>query len=139
MLVLAASSILFTINVSMYPGMIQYHTSYDAAKVFNHEAPERVTLSIYGESARYWNLFLYSKSPGKYLLTQDDLKDFASNHGSWIYTSEEGYNEIQQAGIETEVVKVYPEHRSLTRQSLRFLNPKTRASRFGKMYLLVLK
>lgn len=139
MLVIAASSILFTINVSMYPSMMQYHTSYDAAKVFNQEAPEGTTLSIYSESARFWNLFLYSKAPGRYLLTQDDLENFKSNHGAWIYTSEEGYQEMQQMGLDTEVKKVYEQHRSLTRQSLRFLNPKTRASRFEKMYLVVLR
>ena len=138
MLVVAASSILFTINVSMYPSMMQYHTSYDAAKVFNREAPEGATLSIYSESARFWNLFLYSKAPGRYLLTQEDLENFKSNHGAWIYTSEEGYKEMQQMGVDAEVKKVYPQHRSLTRQSLRFLNPKTRASRFEKMYLVVL-
>ena len=138
MLVVAASSILFTINVSMYPSMMQYHTSYDAAKVFNREAPEGATLSIYSESARFWNLFLYSKAPGRYLLTQEDLENLKSNHGAWIYTSEEGYKEMQQMGVDAEIKKVYPQHRSLTRQSLRFLNPKTRASRFEKMYLVVL-
>ena len=138
MLVVAASSILFTINVSMYPSMMQYHTSYDAAKVFNREAPEGATLSIYSESARFWNLFLYSKAPGRYLLTQEDLENFKSNHGAWIYTSEEGYKEMQQMGVDAEIKKVYQQHRSLTRQSLRFLNPKTRASRFEKMYLVVL-
>lgn len=139
MLVVAASSVLFTINTSMYPSMMKYHTSYDATQVFNREAPEGVTLSIYSEGARFWNLFLYSKSPGRYLLTQDDLQNFEPKAGEWIYTSEEGYEEMKQMGIESEVKKLYPQHRSLTRQSLRFLNPKTRASRFGKMYLIVLK
>ena len=139
MLIVASSSFLFTINVSMYPAMLQYHTSYDAAKVFNHKASEDVTLNIYGEHARFWNLFLYSKSPGKYLLTQEDLKAFIPKRGAWIYTSEEGYHEIQQLGFDTEVIKVYTQHRSLTRQSLRFMNPKTRATRFETMYLVVLE
>lgn len=138
MLVVAASAVLFTINTSMYPGMMQYHTSYDAAEVFNQEAPDGVTLSIYSESARYWNLFLYSKSPGRYLLNTGDLQKLKTQKGEWVYTSESGYKELEKAGIKFEVEKVYPQHRSLTRQSLRFLNPKTRASRFEKMYLIVL-
>lgn len=139
MLVLASSALLFTVNVSLYTGMMQYHTAYDAAKVFNQQAPSGATLSIFRNNARYWSLFLYAKSPGRYFVTQEDIERFPPESGDWIYTSEEGYHEIQQQGLKTKVVKMYPKHRSLTRQSLRFLNPKTRASRFRKMYLLELQ
>lgn len=139
MLALASSSLMFTVNVSMYPSMMQYHTSYDAAKTFNENAPESRTLSIFKSDARYWNIFLYSKSPGRYIITQDELGYFSGKHGDWIYTSEDGYQEIEQFGLKTKVVKVYQRHRSITGQSIRFLNPKTRASRFRKMYLLELQ
>jgi len=139
MLVLASSALMFTVNVSMYPSMMQYHTSYDAAKVFNEQAPESATLSIYKNNARYWNIFLYSKSPGRYIITPDDLGYFSGKQGDWIYTSEEGYQEIEQFGLKTKIMKVYEQHRSITGQSIRFLNPKTRASRYREMYLLELQ
>lgn len=138
MLVLSAAALLFTINVSMYPHMLRYHTSLDAARVFNDEAPAGTTLNIYSNEARFWNLFLYSKSPGKYLETDEELQAFLPHPGEWIYTSENGYKKLLEMNPRVEIKKVYEQHRSLTRQSIRFLNPKTRSSRFRKMYLLEL-
>ena len=138
-LVFSSSLLMITLNYSTLPAMLNYHTSIDAAKTFNEKAPSGATLSIYGKEARLWNLFLYSKAPGSYFVSATDLKQNSPNAGSWIYTSEEGSHELLGLGIGLEVVKVYTQHRSLTRQSIGFLNPKTRAERFQTMYLVEIK
>ncbi|WP_163322240.1 ArnT family glycosyltransferase [Draconibacterium mangrovi] len=139
MLTFTIAIMLFTVNVNMLPNMLKFHTSIEAAEIFNEKAPENSTLSIYTEQARLWNLFLYSKSPGKYLVEKEDLEAFLPKPGAWIYTSEAGYNDMLEMGLNMNVVKKFTEHKPLTGQSARFLNPKTRASRFNTMYLVELR
>jgi len=139
MLTFTIAVMLFTVNVNMLPNMLKFHTSIEAAEIFNEKAPEGSTLSMYTEKARLWNLFLYSKSPGKYLVEKEDLEAFLPNAGAWIYTSEAGYNDMLEMGLNMNVVQKFTEHKPLTGQSARFLNPKTRASRFNTMYLVELR
>ena len=139
MLTFAIAIMLFTVNVNMLPNMLKFHTSIEAAEIFNEKAPENSTLSIYTENARLWNLFLYSKSPGKYLVENEDLEAFLPKPGAWIYTSEAGYNDMLAMGVNMNVVKKFTEHKQLTAQTVVFLIPKNRASRFNTMYLLELR
>ncbi|QIA09667.1 ArnT family glycosyltransferase [Draconibacterium halophilum] len=138
MLTFTVTMMLFMVNVNMLPNMLKYHTSKDAAELFNAKASEGSTLSIYTSGARLWNLFLYSKSPGTYLIEKEDLEDFLPRTGAWIYTTESGYEDMLEMGLNMTVVKKFTEHKQLTSQSGRFLNPKTRASRFLTMYLVEL-
>ena len=139
MLTFAITIMLFTFNVNMLPNMLKFHTSIEAAEIFNEKAPEGASLSIYADNTRLWNLFLYSKSPGKYLVVKEDLEAFLPKPGAWIYTSEAGFNELRGMGLNMIVVKKFTEHKQLTDQTARFLIPKTRASRFNTMYLVELR
>ncbi len=137
MLAFTIAAFLFVININMLSNMMKFHSSIDAAAFFNKEADNNATINMYGKAARLWDLFLYSKKPGKYLITNDDLKKFLPNPGAWIYTDEVGYTEMKKMGIEMEVLQSY-KHKTLTKQSLKFLNPKTREAHFDKMYVLKL-
>ncbi|MFV0593631.1 MAG: ArnT family glycosyltransferase [Draconibacterium sp.] len=139
MLLLASSALLFTINYNMLPNMCKYQTSFEAAKIFNKMAEPGATLNIYGEKARLWELFFYSDSYGTYLQTREMLEDFLPHPGAWIYTNDVCYQEMQEMGLNMEVVHEFTEHKKVTSQSLNFLNPNKRASRFQKMYLVILR
>lgn len=139
MLMLASSALLFTINYNMLPNMSKYETSIEAASIFNEKAEPGATLNIYGEKARLWELFLYSDGYGTYLQTRQMLEDFLPHPGAWIYTNEPCFHEMQEMGIEMELVHEFTEHKKVTSQSINFLNPNKRASRFQKMYLVILK
>ena len=139
MLTFTITIMLFTVNVNMLPNMMKFHTSIEAAQIFNEKAPEGATLNIYNKKARLWNLLLYSKSPGTYIIEKEDLEKFLPKPGAWIYTNDTGYAEMQELGLDMVVVKKFTEHKQLTSQSSRFLNPKTRNSRFLTMYLVELK
>ena len=65
MLTFAIAIMLFTVNVNMLPNMLKFHTSIEAAEIFNEKAPENSTLSIYTENARLWNLFSVFKISGQ--------------------------------------------------------------------------
>ena len=137
MLAFAIAALLFVVNVNLMSNMMKFHSSIDVAALFNKEASSDATINMYGKPARLWDLFLYSKKPGKYLITNDDLKKFLPNPGAWIYTDDKGYEEIKKMGIGMEVLQTY-KHKTLTRQSLKFLNPKTREAHFDKMYVVKL-
>ncbi|WP_340113491.1 ArnT family glycosyltransferase [Maribellus mangrovi] len=139
MLLLASSALLFTINYNMLPNMSKYETSIEAASIFNEKAKPGATLNIYGEKARLWELFLYSDGYGTYLQTRQMLEDFLPHPGAWIYTNEPCFHEMQEMGINMEVVHEFTQHKKVTSQSINFLNPNKRASRFQKMYLVILK
>jgi len=138
-LLLASSALLFTVNYSLLPNMSKFETSLEAAEIFNEKAEPGATLNIYGEKARLWELLFYSDSYGTYLQTREMLEDFLPHPGAWIYTNEPCYNEMQEMRIKMEIVHEFTQHKKVTSQSINFLNPKTRASRFQKMYLLKLK
>ncbi len=138
-LLLASSALLFTINYNMLPNMCKYDTSMEAAEIFNKMAEPGATLNIYGQEARLWELLLYSDSYGGFLQTREMLDDFLPHPGAWLYTSESGYKELQEMGLNMEVAHEFTEHRKVTHQSINFLNPNTRASRFQKMYLVILR
>jgi len=138
MLAFCGSAFLFMVSVNMLPNMLKFQSSFDAVEYFNKESDNNSAINIYGTKARLWDLFLYSKKPGKYLVTGDDLKKFLPQPGAWIYTDDAGYNEMKAMGIEMDLLKSY-KHKTLTKQSLKFLNPETREAHFEKMYLVRLK
>lgn len=139
MLTFIITIMLFTVNVNMLPNMLKFHTSIEATQIFNEKAPEGATLNIYTQKARLWDLLLYSKSPGTFLIEKEDLEEFLPRPGAWIYTTDAGYADMLEMDLELNVVKKFTEHKQLTSQSGNFLNPKTRASRFLTMYLVELK
>ena len=122
----------------MLPNMSKYHSSLKAAKYFNNEAKEGQRLHCYSPKARYWSLFYYSKSHGYYMPYESDFQKRVLKTGDWIYTDDKGLGQLDSMKVSYDMNKSYY-HRSITSQSIKFLNPKTRIQRLQKRYLLQLK
>ncbi len=129
--------IMFFLNVSILPHMAVYHSPLYAAADFNKEAKQGQRLHIYSPPARYWSLFLYSKAPGYYMPASSDFTGRNLQAGEWIYVGTEGLSQLNDLGVKYNIVKTY-DHRSMTSQSIKFLNPKTRAERLQKRFLIQL-
>ncbi|MGM0619856.1 MAG: ArnT family glycosyltransferase [Bacteroidota bacterium] len=134
MLALSAVFLLFSLNTSILPSMLQYQSSIDASRYFDENAPEDATLSIYGPGARYWELFLYSKNPGRYLLEKDDFQNYERKEKGWYFTDPDGLEELKEMEENVIAEKIFL-HKTVTRQSLPFLNPKTREQHFKQLIL----
>lgn len=134
MLTISAVFLLFSLNTSILPSMLQYQSSIDASRYFNQHAPENATLNIYGPGARYWELFLYSKNPGRYLLEKEDFQNYERKETGWYFTNSEGLEELREMEKNVIVEKIF-QHKTVTRQSLPFLNPKTREQHFKHLIL----
>ncbi len=129
--------VLFFVNTSMIPQMADYHSSLKAAKWFNKKAGQGQKLSIFLTDSRFWSLFYYSKSPGYYMPEVSDFNKRKLPAGDWIYTDKKGLETLDSMQVEFKLKDTFI-HRNMTSQSIRFLNPKTRAQHIDKRYLIQL-
>ncbi|WP_423127877.1 ArnT family glycosyltransferase [Gaoshiqia sp. Z1-71] len=134
-LLISGSALLFILNTSILPNMGKYHSSFAAVRTFNEETSGKEELHIYTEEGRYWEIFFYSKNYGRYMVTPKDYMENPPAVNDWLYTGPEGLEELEEMNVKVDTVKVLS-HRSLSRMSLKFLNPKTRKLKLETRYLL---
>ena len=134
--VLGISAINFSFNMVLFPGMFSYHSTIPACKIFNERAGENDVLHSCNSIHR--ELFFYSKNPGLYLEGNDQLMEVIKEPHTWIYMDEKAYKKLKTEGVEFDEFFAF-KHKGLTRQSIRFLNPKTREKSLENMYLVKIK
>jgi hypothetical protein len=115
--------------------MAVYHAPFQVAGDFNRYAGKGEQIHLYLKPSRYWEILFYSDNPGKYFVTEAELPQLLEEKEDWVFTDKEGKDEILKKMPETKVVGEY-NHRSLSQMTPKFLNPKTRASKLEKRYLL---
>lgn len=136
-LFLAISIFMFVLNAHIMPNLAQYHSPLQTCKIFNEQADEQARLHIFGEDSRYWAIFFYADHYGRYLLDEEDFEKAALPAGDFVYTSSEGLARLDSMQVNYQIVNSM-EHRSLSRISMKVINPKTRASKLEKRYLVKL-
>ncbi|MEN6509987.1 MAG: glycosyltransferase family 39 protein [Smithella sp.] len=137
-LLLAVSGFLFTLNANILPALSKYQSSFEACAIFNEKAKSGEKLHIYTEESRFWEIFLYSKNYGRYIVTPEDFKRINPPANDWLYTGPEGIRQLAEMRIPVDTIGVF-KHNSMTRLPLKFLNPKTRESKLKVRYLLKLR
>jgi len=137
-LVLAVSIFLFTLNTNILPALTQYQSSFEACRIFNEKSKDNEKLHIYLTEGRFWEIFLYSKNYGRYLVTADDFKRVKPPANDWLYTGPEGVKQLIEMKVPIDTVGIF-QHNSMTHLPLHFINPKTRFSRFKVRYLLKIR
>lgn len=133
-LLVSALAFMFSLNFSFYSYMKTYHAPFQAVEVYNKQMTGNEEIHIY--RARYWEIFFYAKYPGVYYDEQKKFSDLLQEKGDWVFTDEGGMKEIISYLPES-MVKEF-NHRQISRQTPAFLNPKTRASKLSKLYLVKL-
>lgn len=137
-LFLAISIFMFVLNAHIMPNLAKFHSPLQACKLFNQQAGEQAKLYIFGEDSRYWSIFFYADNYGRYLVSDDDLRKAALPAGDFLYTSADGMTRLDSMQVNYQVVDSM-DHRSLSRISMKVINPKTRASKLEKRYLVKLE
>ena len=79
--------------------------------------------------------FLYGSDPGRYYVTEQELPALIEEKQDWVFTDEKGKSQIFAKLPETVVAGTY-DHRSMSKITLPFLVPSTRAGKLQKRYLL---
>ena len=134
-LTITALALVFTLNASLFPAMGKFHSPLQAAATFNTKAATDEKIHCYLPPSRYWDLFFYSKNPGYYFKTEEELPALLENNHDWVFTDDAGKEQILAEMPEAEVVETY-RHKSLSSVSLPFLYPPTREKKIKNRYLL---
>ena len=134
--VIGISALNFSINMVIFPGMFSYHSTIPACRIFNELAGENDVLHTCNSIHR--ELFFYCKHPGLYLEGEDQLMSVVNQPNTWIYMNEEAYRQLKLKGIEFDRFFAF-KHKDLTRQSIKFLNPRTREKSLKNMYLVKIR
>lgn len=137
-MLISMSLFLFTLDTNVLPHMAWYHSSFQATIEYNHRAQNKEDLHIFTEDGRYWEIFLYSKNYGRYLITPEDFRRVSPEINDWLYTGATGLKLLKEMDVTVDTVCTFP-HRSMSRMSPKFLNPKTRASKLDLRYLVQIK
>jgi hypothetical protein len=88
--------------------------------------------------SRYWEVLLYSKNYGRYIVTPEEFKQINPPANDWIFTGPKGVQQLVDMHVPLDTVQVL-HHNSMTSLSLKFLNPKTRSSKLKTRYLLQIR
>lgn len=137
-LLLSATMLLFTLNSNVLPHMSRYESSFEACRIFNARSAPGEKLHIFTGEARYWQVFLYSRSYGRFMDTSEDFRRISPPVNDWLYTGPEGIGRLKEMNVKVDTLRVL-KHNSMSRLSLKFLNPKTREASLKTRYLLKIK
>lgn len=135
MLMVSFFALMLSFHISFYQHMKAYNAPFGAVEYYNEYAKEGEEIHLYKLSARYWEMFFYGKDYGRYYEEESDFgRLIAEQRGDWVFTDEAGKNQLVQEFPNIEVHEY--DHRPISGQTPQFLNPKTRASKLKKLYLL---
>ncbi|MEN6452978.1 MAG: glycosyltransferase family 39 protein [Prolixibacteraceae bacterium] len=137
-LLISISIFLFTLNTNALPHISTYQSSFEACRIFNRESGDNEKLHIFTGEARDWEILLYSKSYGRFIITSEDFKRISPPVNDWIYTGPEGVKELEEMNVEVDTVRVM-KHNRMSRLTLKFLNPQTRETMLKNRYLLKIR
>ncbi len=137
-LVLSISALLFTLNTNVLPNMSQYQSSFEVCRVFNEKAEPEEKLHIYTGEGRLWEIFLYSKNYGRYIVSAEDFKRIPPPANDWLYTGPEGLRQLKEMRVLVDTILTL-EHNSMTSIPIKFLNPETRPAKLKHRYLLKIR
>jgi 4-amino-4-deoxy-L-arabinose transferase-like glycosyltransferase len=134
-LLISISTFLFILNVHIIPSLIRYHSTFEACRIFNEQANDKAKLHIFTEEARYWDIFLYSKNYGSYIVTRKDYRQISPPSNDWVYTGAEGVGLLSKMKVKADTIQVF-EHQKISKVPLQFYVPRMRQSELSKFYLL---
>jgi 4-amino-4-deoxy-L-arabinose transferase-like glycosyltransferase len=116
----------FMLAVHFFPAVMRYQASTQAAHKLNELGIPREQIYAYRTTPYSFDFEIRSLANS---LELDHVRD------GWVLTDTQGRRQIEDAGLRAEVVGEY-ENFPVTKLSLLFLRPETRASRLERYYLL---
>ncbi len=133
MSIISVLMINFVMSLHFYPQLFSYQSGSRAAVFIKEQKIMPEELAVY---RLYPNsLDFYSGIIAQVFESPDKLINAVSAHPLWIFTDETGKKQLEEYGAIIGNVKTF-NHFHISKLSLKFLNPKTRAGVTGKAYLL---
>lgn len=120
-------------NTVFYPQLLRYQSGSMAARIVQQQRQPGDQLLTFKGNAHSFDF--YVNGIARFVTNADSLKQITQNQHGWIYTAEEGFHILQEAGFKAE--KVYPvKHFAVAWLSIPFLLPQTRESKVDSCYLM---
>ncbi len=114
----------FVLSAYFYPNLLTYQSGSQAGKYIKAHDPQ----FVYWHDKHAHSIHYYADR----LIPHDSEQGLeAMTSGSWIYVSEAGLSAMPPYTI----IKVFDDF-SVTRLSMKFMNPKTRPEKLNKVYLI---
>ncbi len=129
---IAFACFIFLMNTYAFPYIFSFQAPPKAARYFTENAKEGEKL--YNYKYGQYELFFYSEPQAALLHNFDEVKLVAGKKGNWIFTDDEGYQEIKKLGLNSEKILEF-QHLYLNRGG-KFIPPKTRENVLYPMYLI---
>lgn len=135
---LAALASNWIINASTYPKLLQYQSTSVAGKDIANLQPEStIALHTRGHALDYYagHVITYFEAiPGTVTQGGTTITNVIAR-GTYIFTNQQGLDELYRAGYQIEIVKAYP-HYKVTAITWAFINPKSRNQTLQERYLV---
>ena len=120
----------YFLNRDFYPRLLPYQSETTLAFYMNTEKPEG-ELGIYKMLERSVDFYM-RKTPAEWSLERLQAPDAK---GKLVFTDEQGRAEIQNAGVQLEIIKVFDDF-PVTQLKLNFIYRETRKEALSKTYLM---
>jgi 4-amino-4-deoxy-L-arabinose transferase-like glycosyltransferase len=118
----------FLLNAHFYPTLLKYQSGSMAGR-FIAGLSEKPDLYSYGITSHGLDFYAGEVAP---LIGTEQIQN---KQGIWLYTSAEGKKTLEDKGIDYTIIKSFDSY-PVTGLTMNFLNPNTRNTVLGKMYLI---
>ncbi len=131
--VLTASALNIILFTVMLPSMFDYMASVHVCKTYNLEAGNKDILFSY--NCQNDEIFFYAKGESHFLRNSNQLPNIILKNNSWIYTDQEGLQDILSLKPRLEKLYTY-DHNRLSKPNPKFIWPSTRKQALKQRYLV---
>jgi len=131
--ILTITMIAFYLNSYMLPFVYKYQAAPKAARIYNRESipGEKMYNYLYPQ----FEIFFYSKTNALEICNKKSLKKILKEPGSWIFTTETGYDSIKELNVPVGAI-YHLKNRGMNRIRLNFIMPETRRESLNDTYLI---
>jgi 4-amino-4-deoxy-L-arabinose transferase-like glycosyltransferase len=131
-LLLGFVTLALVLNIHAFPQIMKYQASAQAGKMMVEKQVPADGFYLYKTHEHTLDFYSHRIVPA--IENQDELWKAAKKH-VWLYTNNEGLNDVERMGLVTAEVDSLPNYR-VAKLSLPFLDPKQRNSRLDVRYLI---
>lgn len=135
-LLVALMAFYYTGFTQFYPELLRYQTTNEAGREVLANNVPRDAFRMHNEVFQHSLDFYSHGAPGYVEIDSAQVMPVVEKHGAlWVYTDEEGYQDVLNSGFNFSTVKVY-RYFSVQFLTFEFLDPETRDSKLRNMYLV---
>jgi 4-amino-4-deoxy-L-arabinose transferase-like glycosyltransferase len=133
--VMSIAIVNLVLNLNVYPQLLTYQAGTSASHIVMADSQHRPFVSYPFE---YYGMDFYYRKAVPSVDTVQMILDRYRGREVWVFTNEKGRSELQQAGCRF-IEDRHLEHYHISKLTIKFLNPRRRATTLMHKYLLLIE